>query len=125
RNARWEWSRLIENEIALSDVEHAQDRTAAKSWARNNVGIAVVVGVGGGNIHSTAEARIVGQEAGEYLAIEATEHFDVRAAAGARRGDNVRSPIVVHVTDGHADTAAEGRIIGKTVKEYRSIDTAE
>ena len=47
------------------------------------------------------------EEAVQKRVIRAVEDFDVRAATGARAGDDIAEAVVIHVADGHIHAAGE------------------
>src|SRR5207245_3091540 len=89
------------------------------------VGPVVAVDVARGHGHAAAEQEVVGEEAEQHLAGRAAEHLDVRAAAGARAGDDVGNAVAVHVTRGDINAAAEGRVVRHELLEHRPGDAVE
>src|SRR5207302_1882187 len=86
-------------------------RAAARPGAGNDVGLAVAVHVPGGDEHAAGEFGVVGEKAAEQGQVDAAEDLDVRAAAGARAGNDVIGAVAIDVAGGHADAAAEvGRV---------------
>src|SRR5204862_13079 len=80
-------------------AERLDVRPAAGADAGDDVGEAVAVHVAGRHVHAASEVRGVGHELADQVAGPAVEDLDVRAAAGAGRGDEV----VVAVGDVLAD----------------------
>src|SRR5262245_41044878 len=104
-----------------TQVRTAEDldvRPAARAGAGNDVRLAVAVHVAGRHEHTAAEARPVGHEAVHPRAVAAVEDFDMRAAARAGAGDDVRNAVAGYVADGYVHAAQEARIVGEDAKPF-------
>src|SRR5436190_21937342 len=61
---------------------------------------------------TASEQRVVRIERNQERLVPAAKHFHQRPAAGVRRGDNVREPIVVRITRSDEQAATERAGIG-------------
>src|SRR5207253_2623409 len=95
------------------DAEDLDVRPAAGPGAGDHLGPAVAVGVAGGDVDAAGEARVVGEPARHELAGGAVEDLDVRPAAGAGGGDDVRHLVAGHVGERDPDAAGEAGRVGE------------
>src|SRR6185503_18090519 len=94
---------------AIEDL-HVCRRTAVGST--DDVGQSIAIYVACCHKHTAAEGGAIGQEAAKLALVASRKHFNVSSArAGAR--DNVRRPVAIHIASRNADSAAEGRRVGK------------
>ena len=88
-------------------------RPAAGTGAGNDVGVAIVVHVAGGDIHAAGEIGLIGIKAINQSQSSAVVHLDVRAAAGAGGDDQVWHAVAVHVASSDPNAAGKCRAEGQ------------
>src|SRR5438132_496704 len=89
---------VSEEAVQHGSVLTAEDldvRAAAGVGADDDVAETVAVDISSGDVDAAGKARIKSEEARQEGAVLAVEDLDVRPAAGARRGDNVRDVVAV------------------------------
>src|SRR5437588_703805 len=104
---------LVEPRVAAGDpiraltgpARHAG--SAAGPGAGHDVGKTVAVDVAGRHGDPAPEADVVREEGAHHLPGRAVEDLDVRPAAGAGPGDDVRQPVAGHVPRRHAHAPRE------------------
>src|SRR5439155_25422831 len=109
--------RVVESPQGVEQIkaaEHLDVRPAAGACTGDDVWDHVNrVNTGRGDENAAGEPRVVGHELLDDGEGDAVEDADVRAAAGAGRGDDVRHAVAGDVSGGDPHPAAERRRVGE------------
>src|SRR5262249_22829495 len=113
--------------VQLGAVDDLDVRPTAGASARDDVGEAIGVDVGGRYGNSAPEGGIIGVEAGhqggagdfavglDLVQMGAVDDLDVRPTAGAGAGDDVEMAVAVYIGKADVNAAVEGRVVGEEV----------
>src|SRR5438128_4047727 len=106
-------------------IEDAHVRSAVRSWSCQDNALAVAVP--STHAHASGKAGVVGEETREQAAAvgDDSENGNIRSAAGARTGNDLRLAIAVHVSSGDIDACGEIWIVGKEARQERAIGATE
>src|SRR5262249_59256871 len=105
-------------------VEGLEVGPAAAPGPGHDVAQSVPAQIACGHRAPAGEARVVGEERPQDRAIRTAEDPDVRAAAGAGRGDDVRHAVALDVADRHVHAPGEARVVGEERPQDRAVEAA-
>src|SRR5262249_50962356 len=100
------------NVAELGRIDHLDMRPSIGPGAGNDVGQAIAVDVGRGDVHAAEEVGRIGEKAGDFDPGQAVEDFHMRPAARPGRGDDVVDAVAVHITGRDANAARKALVVG-------------